>query len=61
MNAVEKLCFDRAMDAWQQSRGRADLTEEDRVKGALLAYMRQAEAVDVMARAESAEAYRGPP
>jgi len=36
----EKLCYDGAMAVWYQSLKRSDLTEEDRVKGALLAYQR---------------------
>ena len=38
----EELCFARAMEQWTASLKRPDLTDEDRVKGALLAYQRQA-------------------
>ena len=38
----EMVCFAHAMEAWQASRKRPDLQEEDRVKGALDAYIRQA-------------------
>jgi hypothetical protein len=37
MDADERLCFDAALDQWQQSLKRPDLKEQDRVKGAILA------------------------
>ncbi|MCO5144602.1 MAG: hypothetical protein M9895_00335 [Aquamicrobium sp.] len=45
----ERVCFDRAMGQWWQSLSRPDLTDEDRVKGALHAYMRQQTALDLPA------------
>lgn len=42
MREDERVCFDRAMDQWLASIKRLDLSEKDRVKGALLAYQRQA-------------------
>ncbi|WP_157970114.1 hypothetical protein [Pelagibacterium sediminicola] len=42
MREDERVCFDRAMDQWLASTKRPDLSEQDRVKGALLAYQRQA-------------------
>lgn len=38
----EMLCEQRAMDQWRASLKRPDLTEEDRVRGAVQAYQRQA-------------------
>ena len=38
---AEKLSTDAAMSQWQSSLKRPDLSEEDRVKGAILAYQRQ--------------------
>lgn len=44
----ERLCFERGMDQWRASLKRPDMTEEDRVKGALQAYERQAFALKMM-------------
>ena len=41
MTPDERLCFDRAMLQWHSSLKRPDMSEKDRVKGALLAYQRQ--------------------
>jgi hypothetical protein len=49
MDADERLCFDAALDQWNRSLKRPDLQEVDRVKGALLAYMRQAFALRLIA------------
>jgi len=38
----EKICELRAMDQWERSLKRPDLSEKDRVKGAIEAYQRQA-------------------
>jgi hypothetical protein len=38
----DRRCFDRGMEQWRASLKRPDMTEEDRVKGALDAYCRQA-------------------
>lgn len=48
MNAVERLAFDRGMLQWCASLKRPDLSEEDRVRGALLAYQRQALAASLL-------------
>lgn len=48
---VEELAFQRALDQWRASLKRTDLKEEDRVKGALLAYQRQVLACDMLSRA----------
>lgn len=47
MTADERLCFDRALAQWKASLKRPDMSEEDRVKGALLAYQRQAFALQL--------------
>lgn len=44
----EKICEDRAMDQWRASLKRPDLSEEDRVRGAIEAYQRQAYAFTAM-------------
>lgn len=41
MTENERLAFDSALHQWRRSLKRPDLGEEDRVKGALLAYQRQ--------------------
>lgn len=51
MTEAEQACFDMAMQQWRKSLNRPDLSEQDRVKGALLAYQRQAFAFDMLARA----------
>lgn len=38
----EKICEERAMDQWERSLKRPDLSEKDRVRGAIEAYQRQA-------------------
>lgn len=43
----ERICFDRAMGQWRKSLLRPDLSEQDRVAGALFAYMRQQTALDL--------------
>jgi hypothetical protein len=45
----ERLCFERGMDQWQKSLARPDMSERDRVAGALDAYMRQAFALAILA------------
>jgi hypothetical protein len=52
MSETERLAFDRAMDQWRRSLKRPDLAEEDRVKGALLAYQRQIIACEMLERAK---------
>lgn len=44
----EKTCEQRAMEQWRASLKRPDLTEEDRVRGAIAAYQRQAFVFSVM-------------
>jgi len=46
----EKDCFEAGMNRWKRSLKRTDLSEEDRVKGALQAYQRQAYAIAIVAR-----------
>lgn len=48
MTADEQLCFDAALAQWDMSRKRQDMREIDRVKGALLAYQRQALALQMV-------------
>lgn len=48
MNADERQCFDRGMEQWRASLKRPDMAEEDRVKGALLAYVSQAYALRLL-------------
>ena len=48
MTDEERMCFERGMIQWRNSLVRPDLGEEDRVKGALLAYQRQAFAFATM-------------
>lgn len=52
MTKVERLAFDRAMEAWAQSLKRKDLSENDRVRGALLAYQRQVIACEMRGAAK---------
>lgn len=47
MTDDEFCCFCRAMEQWRNSLTRTDLCEEDRIKGALLAYQRQAFAIEI--------------
>lgn len=42
MTDDERLCFDSGMEQWRRSLKRPDMSEEDRIKGALLAYQRLA-------------------
>ena len=49
----ERLCFERGMQQWRASLKRPDMTEEDRVKGALEAYCRQAFALPSLPTQES--------
>jgi hypothetical protein len=49
MTSHERICFDAGMSQWQRSKARPDMSEEDRVKGALLAYQRQAFAFEMLA------------
>jgi hypothetical protein len=42
LSPEERRCFARGMEQWQKSLQRPDMTERDRVAGALLAYSRQA-------------------
>lgn len=44
----EKLCRERAMEQWEASLKRPDLSERDRVSGAIAAYERQALACDAL-------------
>jgi hypothetical protein len=44
----ERLCRDRAMAQWKESLKRTDLSERDRVLGAIEAYARQAYAIALM-------------
>ncbi|MBO9194376.1 hypothetical protein J5277_09685 [Rhizobium sp. 16-449-1b] len=49
----EKICTDAAMAQWEASTKRPDLSEKDRVRGAIEAYKRQAFAFEVLtAKAE---------
>lgn len=52
---AEVICFGRAMDQWRASLKRPDLTEEDRVKGAIAAYQRQAFALAALPPAAATE------
>ncbi len=52
----ERRCFDRGMEQWRASLKRPDMTEEDRVKGALEAYCRQASALALSAPIKAGEA-----
>lgn len=54
MDDDERLCFERAVNQWRRSLKRADMSEEDRVKGALLAYMRQAFAMRIITLEDAA-------
>jgi hypothetical protein len=45
----ERLCIDRGMEQWVASLSRPDLTERDRVGGALMAYCGQAFALKLTA------------
>ncbi len=47
MTDEERICFDRGMIQWRNSLCRQDMNEEDRVKGALLTYQRQAFAFQI--------------
>lgn len=42
MTREEDICFNAALEQWKASLRRPDLSEEDRVRGALLTYQRQA-------------------
>ena len=44
----EAICTEAAMSQWERSLKRPDLTEKDRVRGAIEAYKRQAFAFNVM-------------
>lgn len=44
---AERICFGRGMQQWRASLNRPDLSEEDRVKGALEAYCRMAFALSI--------------
>jgi len=52
----ERRCFDRGMEQWRASLKRPDMTEEDRVKGALEAYCRQAFALALSPPIKAGEA-----
>lgn len=45
MTEAERISFERALEQWRRSLKRPDLTEKERVIGALLAYQRQAFAI----------------
>lgn len=47
MTPEEKACADHALDVWDRSQSRKDLTERDRVLGALQAYQRKATAIEM--------------
>lgn len=44
----ERLAYHTAMDQWERSLKRPDLSEKDRVRGALLAFSRQMLACKVL-------------
>lgn len=50
-----QLAFQRAMKAWERSAKRPDLSERDRVHGALLAYQSQLDACMMIDNIEQAE------
>jgi len=48
----ERLCIDRAMQQWEASLKRPDLSERDRVLGAIDAFVRQSLACQLTLRVE---------
>jgi len=44
----EKICTQVAMDQWRRSLKRPDMQEEDRIKGALMAYKRMLFAFEIL-------------
>lgn len=61
MPAEERLCRDRAMAQWRASLKRPDLTEEDRVRGAIEAHQRQALAIMMLTDATQRDGALWPP